>query len=251
MRFNRIKSEDVLKNVCMASVLEPIPEKAGCTTRSVDLKPTTKLEHFLIAGINIGWDFYNLAERIKKNGYEQPKVIFDIAYKAQKNSFNNRNGNKINFGMIELFVPIVTSQLVYGSNGTEIIDNVTDVLKNTTNRDVKWHYLFRKLAKSKSSSNDPALDLKVNTIYDYFKHAPKIRENDVIFHNQIVNHLPLMKKAYFIIGNSISTNNMLDASVNAYDAILKDCGNIPGVAADYICLAMYLVICDNPEMKII
>lgn len=235
----------------MASVLEPIPEKVGCTTRKKDLKPTTRLEHFIIAGLNIGWDFHKLAERIKKNGYKQPKLIFDISYYAQKNSFNNRNGKKINFGIIELFVPIITSQLVYDCDGEEAISNAIDVMQNTSKLDVKWHYRFRKLAKSKSCTNDIALYLDVANIYEYFLKVSKIRDNDIVFHAQITSGLPILKEAYMIMSKVDSSNNLLTASVDAYDTILKKCQNIPGVAADYICVAMYLVISDNPELKII
>lgn len=247
----RIKSEQVLRNVCMASVLEPIPEKVGCTTRKKDLKPTTRLEHFIIAGVNIGWDFYKLAERIKKNGYKQPKIIFDIAYKAQNNSFNNRTGKKINFGIIEFFVPIITLHLVYGGDGKETLDKAIEVMKKTTKLDVKWHYRFRKLAKNKPNSDDPALYLNVDNVYEYFLKAPKKKDNDIIFHSQVINSFPILKKAYRIMVKVVLANNLLDASVEAYDTILKECRNIPGVAADYICVAMYLVICDNPELKII
>ncbi len=249
--MKRIKSEQVLRNVCMASVLEPIPEKVGCTTRKKDLKPTTRLEHFIIAGVNIGWDFYKLAERIKKNRYKQPKIIFDISYKAQNNSFNNRTGKKINFGIIELFVPIITSQLVYGGDGEVTIDKATDVMKNTTKLDVKWHYSFRKLAKDKSNAEDPALYLNVDNVYEYFLKAPKNRTNDIIFHNQCINGFPILRTIYGIMVNAVPNDNLLDASIDAYETILKECGNIPGVAADYICIAMYLAICDNPELIII
>lgn len=247
----RIKSELVLRNVCMASVLEPIPEKVGCTTRKIDLTPRTRLEHFIIAGINIGWDFYKLAERIRKNGYKQPKIIYDISYKAQNNSFNNRTGRKINFGIIELFILIITSQLVYGYNEEETIDKTTDVLKNTTKLDVKWHHRFRKLAKSKSSFDKTAFYLNVDNVYEYFLKVPKDRDNDIIFHSQILKGLPILKKAYKIMVKVAPSDNLLNASVYAYDSILKECKNIPGVAADYICVAMYLFICGNPELKII
>lgn len=235
----------------MVSVLEPIPEKVGCTTRTKDLKPSTRLEHFIIAGVNIGLDFYNLSERIKKNGYKQPKTIFDISYKAQNNSFNNRTGGKINFGIIELFVPIITAQIVYGGDGEITIDKAVDVMKNTTKLDVEWHYRFRKLARDKSSCADPAIYLKVDNVYEYFLKAPKNRTNDIIFHNECINGFPIIRKAYRKMVDVVLDDNLLDASVDAYETILYECGNIPGVAADYICVAMYLVICDHPALIII
>lgn len=235
----------------MAGVLEPIPEKVGCTTRKHDLRPTTRLEHFIIAGVNIGWDFYKLAERIRKNGYKQPRVIFDISYKAQVNSMNRRTGGKINYGIIELLVIIITSQLVHGGSGEVTIDRALVIMKQTSKLDVKWHYKFRKLGRGKSTCEEPAHYINVDNVYEYFLKAPKVRTNDIIFHNQCTEGFPILRSAYNNMVRGILKENLLNASVNAYDAILKECGCIPGVAADYICIAMYLVICDNPGLIII
>ena len=90
----------IMRNVILASILEPIPNKKGCTTRYKDWQEKSKLEYFLIAGVNIGDVFYKLSERIIENNYKQPNLIYDLAYEAQLKRLKNRNGGKINFGII-------------------------------------------------------------------------------------------------------------------------------------------------------
>lgn len=90
-----MNSFSIVHFIILASILEPIPEKVGCTTRYKDWQEKSKLEYFLIAGVNIGNTFYELMERIKENNYEQPHVIYDLAYKAQKESLKNRKVEKL------------------------------------------------------------------------------------------------------------------------------------------------------------
>ena len=56
MNYN---SFDIMRYVILASVLEPIPEKVGCASRKKDWQEKSKLEYFLISGVNIGQVFYN------------------------------------------------------------------------------------------------------------------------------------------------------------------------------------------------
>ena len=128
-------SLDIMHYLILASVLEPIPEKNGCTTRKNDWQDKSKLEYFLISGVNIGRVFYELVERIKNNNFKQPDLIYDLAYKAQKESLKNRKGGKINFGIIELMIPIITTQIIERRNDINILDKVEEVLKNTTKED--------------------------------------------------------------------------------------------------------------------
>lgn len=136
--------------VILASVLEPIPEKIGCTTRKKDWQEKSKLEYFLISGVNIGRVFYELSERIKNNNFKQPNLIYDLAYKSQKESLNNRKGGKINFGIIELLIPIVSTQIIMQKFDINVLDVVEKILKNTTEKDVEYHHKFRKIARNVS-----------------------------------------------------------------------------------------------------
>lgn len=247
MEENKIRK--ILKNVILSSALEPIPEKKGCTTRSLDFQDTSKLEYFIIAGINIGWDFYDLAMRIKNNDYKQPKVIYDISLKAQENSFKNRKGGKIDFGIIELFVPIITSQLVYGKGPIETLELATSILQNTSREDVEWHHKFRLLAKSRAKMFPNTILYEVSNMFEYYKLSKNELEDNV--HKEYINGFTRIKKVYEIIIENLNEKNLLDATVVAYDYILPECLNYPGLAADYICIAIYLYLTFNEDSIII
>lgn len=244
-----LDSKKIRKNIILASCLESIPEKNGCTSRTKNYKENSKLEYFIISGINIGDDFFELAERIKKENYNQPSVIYDIALSAQKNSKRNRNGGKINYGIIELLVPIVTAQLVYNNYDIdELFLNVTDVLKNTSKDDVKYHHEFRKLARELSGKVPDTEFYDVNSIYDYY--SLKLNCLDDYVHEQYLNNLSIIKKGYNLLNNYYN-DNLLSASVMVFEDIINDCHNFSPMAADYICIILYLFLCYKPDSIII
>jgi len=239
----------ILKNVILASILEPIPNKKGCTTRYQDWQDKSKLEYFLISGINIGESFYKLSERIIKNNFKQPELIYDLAYEAQLNSFKNRNGGKINFGIIELLIPIVTAQIVYQNNDITVLDQVENILKNTTNQDVTYHWKFRKIARkvSKSLPNTELYDVK--NLYDYYKISKNEKENNV--HKEYISHFTRIKEVFNILEEEYKPGKLLENSVDAYNIILEKCDNFYGLSADYICVAIYLYLSKYSDTIII
>ncbi len=245
-----MNSMEIMHFVTLASILEPIPEKIGCTTRSKDWQEKSKLEYFLISGCNIGLIFYELSERIKINKYKQPKVIYDLAYKAQQLSFKNRNGGKINFGIIELLIPIIATQVIKNNyDGINVLNQVEDILKSTSKEDVKYHCEFRKIAKAVSKKFPNDYCYEVTNMYDYYKLDKNELENNV--HKEYITSFSRIKKAYSIIDENLSNKNLLDSSVIAYNIILKDCQNYCGLAADYICVALYLYLSKFPDTIII
>ena len=106
----RITPREVRRYVQLATVLEPIAEKEGCTTRSKDLCEFQKLEYFLTAGVNIGDAFEDLIDRIYKHGF--PCQTYDLCYRAQADSKKNRRGGRVNQGIIEFLFPLIISQAV-------------------------------------------------------------------------------------------------------------------------------------------
>lgn len=242
-------SLDIMHYVILASVLEPIPEKKGCTTRKNDWQDKSKLEYFLISGVNIGRVFYELAERIKDNNYKQPNLIYDLAYKAQKESLKNRKGGKINFGIIELLIPIITTQIIKQRNDINILDKVEEILKNTTKEDVQYHCKFRKIARNVSRQFPSTTAYNICNLYDYYKLDKNELENDV--HREYITKFERIKRAYSILELKYEDGNLLDISIIAYNSILKDCNNYSGLAADYICVALYFYLINHPDVIII
>lgn len=241
--------KDIVRNVILASCLEVIPEKKGCTSKNENYKENSKFEYFLIAGINIGNDISNLIKKVEENDNKQPNTIYDIALDAQKSSIRNRNGGKINFGIIELFIPIITSQLVYNSDCVnKVLDGAINVLKNTSKEDVRYHWKFRKMARKISGKVPDTAFFEVDTIYDYY--SLKLDCLDDYVHEQYLNNFVIIKKAYKLL-LKYYRGNLLDASVLVFNDILEDCHNFSVMAADYICIILYLFLCYNPNKVII
>ncbi len=245
----KYSSLDIMYYVILASVLEPIPEKKGCTTRKCDWQDKSKLEYFLISGVNIGKVFYELVERIKDNNYKQPDLIYDLAYKAQKESLKNRKGGKINFGIIELMIPIISTQIIEQKNDISILDKVEEILKNTSKEDVQYHYKFRKIARNVSKQFPNTKIYNTSNLYDYYTLDKNKLENNI--HKEYVTKFRRIKRAYSIMEEKYNDGNLLDISVIAYDSILNDCNNYSGLAADYICVALYFYLINHPDVVII
>lgn len=244
-----MNSFSIMHHVMLASILEPIPIKKGCTTRYVDYQDKSKLEYFLIAGINIGKVFYDLAERIQNNNYKQPRCIYDLAYQAQVESFKNRKGGKINFGIIELLIPIVATQVIYQCCDISVLDKVEIVLKNTSFKDVHFHHKFREVARKVSKQFPSCKYYKVNTMYDYYRIEKNDLEDNV--HKEYVTGFQRIKECYFLLEQNYSEGNLLSCTLEAYNMILKKCGNYCGLAADYICIAIYLFLTKYPRAIVV
>ena len=45
--------------------------------------------------------------------------------------------------------------------------------------------------------------------------------------------------------------NLLDASIIAYNSILEECNGYSGLAADYICVALYIFLINHPDVIIV
>lgn len=242
-------SFDIMRYVILASVLEPIPEKEGCTSRKKDWQEKSKLEYFLISGVNIGQIFYELSERIKNNNYKQPKLLYDLAYKAPKRSFDNRNGGKINFGIIELLIPIVSTQIITHKFDINVLDEVENLLKHTTYKDVVYHYKFRKIARNVSKQFPNTINYKVSNLFDYYKLKKEELENNV--HKEYITGFKRIKKAYSILEDNYEDGNLLEISIIAYNSIIDECNNYAGLAADFICVAIYFYLINHPKAIIV
>ena len=246
MKYNSL---DIMHYVILASVLEPIPEKIGCTTRKKDWQEKSKLEYFLISGVNIGRVFYELSERIKNNNFKQPNLIYDLAYKSQKESLNNRKGGKINFGIIELLIPIVSTQIIMQKFDINVLDVVEKILKNTTEKDVEYHHKFRKIARNVSKQYPSTVKYNTSNMFDYYKLEKNELENNV--HKEYTTGFKRIKKAYSILKENYKDGNLLESTITAYNSIIEECNNYSGLAADYICIAMYFYLINHPKTIII
>jgi len=169
--------EETQRHVALATALEPLSDKYGCTTRNTDICPFLRLEYFISAGINISDAFRELSKRIicfdkGTDGMDQP-LLYDLGYSAQLNSKRNRAGGRINHGIIELLVPIVSSQMMtnrdYSLSTEEVLFNAVDIMKKTSRSDIEWLINLKRLAYDLSSDRrEVPIHPEAKNVYEYY-----------------------------------------------------------------------------------
>jgi hypothetical protein len=247
---------EILRNVILCQALEPMGKKPSLTTRLEDAPVPTKPEYLVIASVNSCWAFYDLADRILEQG-KQPDCIFDLAYEAQKESARNRLGGKVNFGQIQLLVPLVAAQVLeYMDSGTHenveaILVRTGDVLRNTTEQDIEYLEKFIHLGYQLSmrhherigrpdSPRLPVLRGKFRSMYEACRAYQNIHAVREIFQGY-----PYSQQVYRFLLHNIETG-ILPASELVHRFLLPEIGR-PDVAADFIAVGLYLLLTKHPE----
>lgn len=247
---------EILRNVILCQALEPLGKKPNLTTRSEDVPARTKLEHQILASVNSCWPFYDLADRILTTG-RQPDCIFDLAYQAQKESARSRLGGKVNYGQIQLLIPLVTAQVLeYLETGTyenieAILARTGDVLRDTTEQDIEYLENFIHLGYQLSSRHHerigrpdsprtPALKGRYKSLLEAsrdFQHIHAVRE--------MTQGYPYSQQVYRFLLHNVESG-ILPAGEMVHRFLLPEIGR-PDVAADFIAVGLYLVLTKHPE----
>jgi hypothetical protein len=243
-----LTARDVRRCIQLASVLEPMSEKDGCTTRTKDSSDFQKLEYFLSAGINIGDAFEDLASRIQHDGF--PCMTYDLCYRAQADSKKNRRGGRVNQGIIEFLFPIVISQISYQHNNAySILDNVLIALEKTTPTDADWLQRMQNLAFEMSGYYQRIFPVKeYSDILSYYntRLENSIKPSDKYHNNELVSNYPTLR--YMIEFSSNYGEQALSKSMQfVYDEIRQKKPELPvGIIADLIVCLIYLNLsCDR------
>ena len=259
----RRTAQETRRYVVLACALEPLSEKIGCTTREKDCNKHLKLEYFIASAVNIGDAFQELAETVERKARKQRQpLIYNFAYKAQLECAKNRGGGRINQGIIEMLVPIVTSQMMYDKkyelSVPEVLEKAKEVLKETSEEDVQELVKMKKLAAGLSSKHDRIIpEYQTRNVYDYylkdFEESKKLGKQTSIKHNEeFVSGFNTIERMY----NSIMKSEKVSLAAKveeAYDAERignhKDTG--VGLTADCAALAIYLVLSHHPRDRVI
>lgn len=253
--FNPNSPREIGRRVMLATALEPVSDKNGNTTRFTDISRFLTLKDFIVSGINIGQSFEDLALRIQTTN-TQPKVIYDLALKAQQDSVKNRSNGRVNQGIIEILLPIVTAEQlsVVQPVSTDIFDNATKVLKQTSSQDVDYLIEMKKYANELSSYTDRVVPVYPNTptVFDYynqdFHFSNKVTS---LAHNgEFVNGFPTVRLIYnhFCENSSLSFSEIITSGYRK--ALSYHDPNIGrGFIADCIAVATYIYLSTNPKNK--
>ena len=94
--------------------------------------------------------FEDLNQRIYDKGF--PCQTYDLCYRAQADSKKNRQGGRVNQGIIEFLFPLIISQVAnQHTNINEIVNGVPAILENAIPEDTvylqKMQNLFLKILK--------------------------------------------------------------------------------------------------------
>jgi len=251
--------KEVRRHVTLACALEPLSDKVGCTTRESDLNPHQKLEYFITGAINIGDAFEDLAQRTLELG-RQPALIYDAAYKAQADCKKNRAGGRVNQGIIEMLVPIVTAQVLfdprYQAPPAEILERAKGVMQKTSPEDVKELVKMKRLAYDLSGYHDrPVPEYpEVENVYGYYatdlQHSEK--PTSIKHNEEFVLGFPTIRKIHDLI--MASKRKGLNRKVEeAYTEMRRTNHSeaAAGLTADCTACGIYLVLSHHPKDKVV
>jgi hypothetical protein len=206
---NILSPNEIARIAQLSFILEPISNKPGLTTRYSNKNSNLKLENFLVAGINIGDAFRELAERLYK--CKELPITYDIALQAQKDSFKNRMGSRVAYGGIIGLFPIIITQIRIKSNRPyEILDNIENILKQTYKEDVLYyqeleHYAYSHFYQNKKCIYEMKDDC--SNIFEYLEKDLLETINSKIVNKQFSSKI---NRKYRQSSDWISTMNELD-----------------------------------------
>ncbi|HEY9421396.1 MAG TPA: hypothetical protein VIW92_08280 [Thermoanaerobaculia bacterium] len=247
---------EILRNVILCQSLEPLGTRPDRKLPPQDPSSARKIEYFIVAGVNSAWTFYDLADRVLSHG-RQPDCIFDFAYEAQSASVRNRLGGKINYGAINLLVPIVTAQVLeYMETGEthdveSILARTGDVLRNTTEKDVENLERFIHLGYEISARHRERIGRPKPPRYPVLKgRYPNVWEaarasQHIHAVREMFQGYPYSQQVYRFLLHNLETG-LLPATDLAYHFLLPEIGRRDALA-DVVTAGIYLMLTKHPE----
>ncbi len=251
---------ETVRHIMLASALEPLSDKSGCTTRHRNLNQWQKLEYFIAAAVNIGDAFRDLAVEIDTAKQQQPRVIYRYALRAQKESKRNRRGGRVNHGIIELLLPIVTAQHVYDLErrftAREILARAAEVLKHTSPDDVRYLRETRRFAFNLSGYFDRSVSdyPEAQNVFEYYvRDKESSTKQTSIAHNaEFVTGFPTVLTIYKTLCEC-GLPGLNDKVEEAYQraAALHHRDVAAGFLADCVAVGIYLKLSHDPKCKLV
>jgi len=255
-------SERESRDVVSAFVLEPIPSKPGCTTRYEDLKKSKALELFLKGAVNIGPHFNHLVQYLQKT--RSSEESYQFLYQAMLSSKLNREGGKINQGMLEFVFPLVSAHVLCDPSSRdkpiELFDKTKDVLKQTNAVDVNWLVETKTLANKMSNvvHKYPVRKHDVTSVFDYYKNELEIERekknlNGIVHNRQFVEGYPDVRSVFEAFEKS-SKDKFADKVVEATNQLCTTPGYEElghGIVADFNAVSNYLALAYSHGKEII
>lgn len=251
--------EETARHIMLATSLEPLSDKSGCTTRHCNITHWQKLEYFIAGAINIGDVFRDLLVEVNTLG-KQPQTIYNYALRAQKESKRNRRGGRVNQGIIELLTPIVVAEHVYNMNRNlsipAVLARATEVLKRTGTEDVKCLEEMKRFAFDLSGYFDRPVPsyADAHTVMEYyeFDKQTSTKATSIAHNTEFTEGFPTIIKVCEAFGKCElpGLNNRAEIAF-AEAATLHPRDVARGFLADCVAVGMYLELTHNPLGKFV
>jgi hypothetical protein len=250
---------EILRNVILCQALGPLGKKPGVTNRIADASVATKLEYFVISGVNSSWAFYDLVDRILTEG-KQPECIFDTAFEAQSASVRSRHGSKVNYGQILLLVPLVAAQALVWLE-TEMLDDVEailektgEVLRRTSSKDVEHLEKFIELGHELSRIHSERIGKPKPPRPPYFQKTYTSAWESLNDHlhihavREMTERYPHSERVYRFLLHNLE-DGLLPASDMIYQLLVPEIGRYDA-AADMIACGLYLALSAHSDIAL-
>ena len=246
-------ADEIARKFMLASALEPLSNKFGCTTRYSDLSESKRLEFFVAAGINSGFAIRHMVEHLKATPYISG--IYEFMIEAVVMSKFNRKGAKINHGILEPLIPLIAAQVIYYEHVKEdpfrIFSLATTLLMATTRRDVDDLVRAKEIANKISGVEKkyPVRHHDVETVYAYYQQEVATERAQgskltAILHNQ--QFVDQFADIHAMLEVMIASEKkcLLEKVEDAYSFVLQKHHMKIGIglAADHCAVCLYLYI---------
>src|SRR3989338_8412594 len=252
-------TNETVRHIMLAAALEPLSDKAGCTTRHRNLNRWQKLEYFIAAAIGIGDAFHDLLTAIC-SGRQQLPTIYQYALTAQKESKRNRRGGRVNQGIIELLLPIVVAQHVHNLErqlkAEAVLAKAMEVLKQTSVDDIRYLREMKRFAFDLSGYFDrPVPEYSTaRTVFEYYEHdlGASTKQTSIAHNAEFVRGFPTVIAVY----KTLCECQLPELNSRAEEAYQRaaalhhdDVAN--GFLADCVAVGLYLQLSDDPKCKLV
>jgi urease gamma subunit len=246
---------EILRNIILSQALEPLAKRPGLSPQ--EAAAGAKLEYLIIAGVNSSWSFFDLADRILREG-GQPEHIYDLAYDALSASGRNRRGNKVNYGQISLLIPLVTAQVLeYLDKGScedveALLARTGEVLRRTSAKDVEAMERFihlgyelsdrhhERTGRAPRTSRPPALAGRYQNVWEAARDYQQIYTVRELFQGY-----PNCLQVYRYLLHNMD-EGILHGSEMIYRLLLTELQRADAVAS-IVVAGLYLTLTSHPE----
>jgi hypothetical protein len=231
-----------------ALVLEPLADKAGCTSRYEDL-PGRPLESFVLAGINVGPAF----ERFAEDQLSGETRKFHRFEQALQGSNHHTPGKYVNFGLLEILFPTVAARLACNDQA-KVVPTIIELMKQAPANDVTEMVNARELAWSTSEKRDAKMaDLtpkvrQATSPYDFYEKmiAKTPHGSAAEWVATYQQGLPLITEQWEVM--KLHDGSLLEKISAAYTAVRERNPDIRvGILADMCAAAIFLYLSFEKE----